>query len=459
MTNTSGELNEYLQTMRAFFPRGATGLLVAAVALIAACSGSTVDSAASSTSNTSAIGTETGIAELDELIDRASLLVCESLDQWSEAAASFVPELRSLAATVAADQPDTWPGSPEARAAVTQLTALTQTATCDDLTGDVASARRSAAQLLGAIDDFSLAANPTSGQFLAGRFWIHVDVLGNAMEIDRRVSSGTAIETLLIGDSATKRDFDPLMIADLTGRTSMNVGSDGHLPAMITTTYEEFKVAGADPSLVVVGVNAALAYVPCDDIRPGRQQAAELRREAAFAGVAAIAQLPGERRVHGGAELAYEGKLLDLYWSRRDPAGYGRTMDGDTRTDARRSEVLAAAIEQYRTRLAAVPPCPEQPIDLRTAIETIQADGVEVVVAMMPVSPLLAELHENGRAGIDDLLDGFAEAVAPTGVDVVDLSSSLDAAQFADLTHANDDGRTHSTQLLTEALQADAQDE
>lgn len=79
---------------------------------------------------------------------------------------------------------------------------------------------------------------------------------------------------------------------------------------------------------------------------------------------------------------------------------------------------------------------------LNYTISELKKAGIQVIVINMPLNPLLSEKISN------ETRKNYSYFLNSTGVEYYDFERSCPIECFADLTHLNDAGRTHFTELL-----------
>ncbi|MDH3706632.1 MAG: hypothetical protein OES57_11240 [Acidimicrobiia bacterium] len=382
-----------------------------------------------------------------------ALRSCPDLDSWTATADDAITQLEAATDAIEASaEADDWTDSEPAVALVDTVEAgLVYDAGCDDAGEGTGDARPVAGRISGAVD--RLRSTASSGMLGASSaFWLNFDFLGHTIEIDRLERESEGVHTVIVGDSATKRGFDPLVLSDDTGVVVMNAATDGTLPSMFGPWLAEIEALGASPARVVMAVSSWTAAVPCDDRRAELLTAFGENRARAFVGVRALEPVDPARRVLGLPAQTYQSPLLDRYQRTQTPSGQGQYRQPDDQ----QAEVEAALADQqlarYRSLFADPGVCDTA---LAAYTDTVQASvesGIDVVMVAAPVSDGLAELHPDGRVGHESLLAPYADASEAGGATVLDLSDALDDDQFSDLVHPDDGGMATLTAALLDVL-------
>lgn len=376
---------------------------------------------------------------------------CDSFESWADSMTTASDALRD-ATTLARSSPvlDNWTGDPEAGAlAATVEESFLLTPECAAPTDDLAAATAITGSVSGALDGWRSATAP-GHRGLGSALWANSDQMGHSRMVQQVLAETERIDLLIVGDSATKRGFDPIRLGDDLGEVAVVTGIDGVLPAQYELWLEDLAGIGARPERVVFSITPWTAAVPCGDLRPPIHVATSEARSAAFADIDAVAGTDPSTRILGGTSDTYRSPLLDTYSDLFVDDGRGLYAG----PQAPSSDGLARQQDVYRALFADVSACEEWIDGLGAALDAVVADGRDAVVVAMPVSAALAAVHPDGRDGLRGLIDPFEAAAVERGVPFLDFTDLLADADFADLTHPDESGRDRLTERLRDELSA-----
>lgn len=330
---------------------------------------------------------------------------------------------------------------------VGQIGCTTGADSADDLDAMLGAAGRASA----ANDDLfvALTGNPPS---TGSEFWFHADQINLTAELARVVEEEGPIDVYLAGPSTGKAAFDPVAITEATGRSTMGVSVAGMTPPVLAPWLLEMMGAGGTPTTVVIAITTWQDLfendkAPCNDAFTDTADDAGRRRAEAFATIPALSGFSGGVRLVGGPAFTYDNELL----AASDGAAPGRRglSDNSDFFDAERAEEQRA---RYGGRLSPDPGCPRFAASIEALSAELAAQGIEVVLVGMPNHPEMVELVDGGATTFAAVAERYAQIADATGARWVDLTASLSADQFADLTHADQPGRQQITGTLIELL-------
>lgn len=370
---------------------------------------------------------------------------CTAFGDWADRAGSAAELMRSAADLVETDAGElgSWRYSADAERLVEAIQVLlVDEPACP--TADIEALLELSGQVSGAIDALRTAI--TRGPLgVASGFWLNFDFVGHTQEILRLQEEEGAIEILLMGDSATKRGFDPLALGESTGRIAMNAGADGLLPTMVSPWFAELTDLGVDPDVVVLGITPWGAVAPCGDARSALLAWFRDSRTRAFAGLGETGPSDAER-VLGRPLTDHDSPLIARYRAQHDPAGRGRYANAAGSGAAE----VEAQIDYHAQLFSSPTPCAPAIEQVEALAARLVGAGTRVVIVGMPVSPDMANTHPDGRAGQEEILALYEQAAASAGAEFVSFADALTAEEFADPSHPNLAGQV----VLTERLAA-----
>ena len=92
--------------------------------------------------------------------------------------------------------------------------------------------------------------------------------------------------------------------------------------------------------------------------------------------------------------------------------------------------------------------------DFRATIEALVGDGIEVVVALLPVSAPYLEAHPDGAEGYARFTEWLQGEVGSFGVPLFDYSRAIPEGEFLDYNHVGPDGAALLTEMLVSDLES-----
>ncbi|MGI9600386.1 MAG: hypothetical protein ACR2QE_00755 [Acidimicrobiales bacterium] len=373
---------------------------------------------------------------------------CADLAGWTAAMDTASTNIELAAEAVLADGGD-WLGTPDASmvaAAVRDQLILQRGCTDGAEAGDDAAANAAlaaAGRASGANDTLALALtgdNPATGS----DFWYHADQIGHAIEM-QRLAFADPIDIVIIGSSTARRGFDPEVMTDSLGQSTMNAAVAALFPKVMPAWVATANRLAGTPSAVVLGLSPWQDFTVCGTAQSDTMDAAVARQDQAFAPLPVIGTIPGAVTLIGGPAASYSSPALDLY----DTAGTRGWTNSSTSTN---EATVSQQTALYGPQIGAGQYCPDNLAATESLISELLSADQEVLVVALPLHPDMAALHPDGRAGYDEAIAGYQAAAEGAGATWLDQTDALSADQFGDLTHANALGRTQVTAATIEAL-------
>ncbi|MDH3705138.1 MAG: hypothetical protein OES57_03685 [Acidimicrobiia bacterium] len=285
---------------------------------------------------------------------------------------------------------------------------------------------------------------------IGAEMWYHADHLGHVVELERLRSDDQEIGVLVVGDSRVKRGVDALALSGSLGTTAMNIGMPLLYPTVMEPWLDQARRRARQPARVVIGVGATDAFRACTDARIARMEAAVALQEQAFATLPVLAELDREPVLVGAGPTSSYGDspVLRAHRTTTLAEGQGTGITGTA------SEVVAVEVErgQYRSLLTDPVRCDPIIDTLGRVVETLVADGVDVLVVGMPIHPELRDMPPTGGELIDGVTVEQSRLAQEAGATFLDLSQLLSAEEFVDLTDPTEAGRARVTESIAAAL-------
>ncbi|MDH3704511.1 MAG: hypothetical protein OES57_00480 [Acidimicrobiia bacterium] len=372
---------------------------------------------------------------------------CSDIDAWVTAT-DEASTAANTAATTARAVGGEWLGTDQAAVVAASFRdALVLQVPCQVVvdTGDVESAMAAAGRASAANDEVLLALtsrNPATGS----EFWYHADQLGHTIEIDRLVRQEGPVEILVIGSSTAKRGFDPGVMTDELGRSTMNAAVAGLFPTTMDVWATDAIRLGGEPATVVIGLSTFQDFLECTDDRRQKMVDAGTMQTFAFAALDILAGEEPARRLIGGTAATYRSTVLDEYAPA--PGSRGQMVSPDVPNP----ESVAYYTQLYTPRMAGAEYCPQNAPAIEQLITSLVDGGRRVLTVSLPLSPAMAALHPDGRAAHDQSVETYREVTQAAGGEWLDLTDLLTDEEFLDLTHATSGGRAKITEATIEAL-------
>jgi len=258
-------------------------------------------------------------------------------------------------------------------------------------------------------------------------------------------------EVVFAGTSMVWQGFDPVTYVENSGRSAFNAGLAGGVPVVMEPWLLDEVIPRTHPDTVVWGLSSLDfsasygadnldRYLDALETRPGNLAAVE-RSTAELSALVRYrtvlrepSSLLGNEKRRIDDDFAAAERILGDNGVRRDFA---------EDTSERRRETLEARVRDFTLDgddIAAI---------YRT-VRAMQAMGIEVVFAEMPVPDRFVLVHPSGDDDLAQVHEATVALADRLGVEVIDLRAGFTDADFVDFTHLNETG----SQALTAALAA-----
>lgn len=271
-------------------------------------------------------------------------------------------------------------------------------------------------------------------------------------------------DIVFVGNSMARDAFDPSLWADAV---AYNAALDAATPEQLARWVPDEVMPRLDPSTVVW----ALTSPDLNDNAPAGRAAFESYASSIGGRSDVVGQLqqPLFQRL---ALMKYRETIGDpaAFWGavddrisgddaeRTDPAGIPSVLGSDglglSRRDLAYTEgnpvVTRFAADQL---LADYEISDDQVAAATELIESLQDQGVEVVLVQLPVTEEFVSLHPNGADDWDQYQAALAGIGEETGARLIDLSEGFDESEmFADTHHLNGEGSASVSERLAAEL-------
>ncbi len=260
------------------------------------------------------------------------------------------------------------------------------------------------------------------------------------------------VEFAVVGTSQATHGISPTQLGEASGRVVASIAIPGSL-AEVQQHWLPTAMDAIDPATIIWAVGPIDLVVACaDDGRGATFAETAARLAASFEPFGWLNDVPPIDRILGpvGNEVYLETPIGALAVDR-----YGSNRLGEA---VRLGSISQVAIDDQLTNFgpafAQGDYCADRAALIRSIIEDLQADGREVVLVGMPVSPDLVPFYPGGSGALSQVMERFRGEVAePTGVRFIDLTGVIqEAAYWSDLVHPVTEGSTRYTAAVAEAL-------
>jgi len=287
------------------------------------------------------------------------------------------------------------------------------------------------------------------------RFWYAPDAQHLIEDMERLESAGIASDVVFTGSSMVQFGIRSAIVEDRLG--SVEVAHNAGIPKGYTTVTRrwllEEVVPRLQPDRVVWGLSSL-------DFNGGRPTPAIIDYEAARAGALGVFGWM-DRGLWSVSMIARYRDIL------REPSFLFDLLESQTRSeltiglDDLMDPVVWPDVGQtphafnaLRTSLLADFHVGDRhAADFRATIEALSADGIEVVVALLPVSVPYLEAHPDGDDGYALFTDWLRREVDSLGVPLLDFSRAIPEGEFLDYNHVGPDGAALLTEMLVSDLE------
>lgn len=284
---------------------------------------------------------------------------------------------------------------------------------------------------------------------LTDPFFFHSDELAHL----RWMRSTTAsVEFIVTGTSQATHGISPTQLGNASGRVVASVAIPGSVAEIqqhwLTTVLDLI-----DPTTIIWAIGPIDLVVSCgDDGREANFVEGAARRSASFERFGWLDEVPSVDRILGpiGNEVYLETNLGQETVARYASNERGEAVRLGSISEFAIDEQLKSFGPAYEQGVY----CADRAVLIRSVVETLQAEGHEVVLIGMPASPDLTPFYPGGSEGLADVMERFRVEVAePTGAPFIDLTGAIQEPQFwSDLVHPVTEGSVAFTDILAAAL-------
>ncbi len=260
------------------------------------------------------------------------------------------------------------------------------------------------------------------------------------------------VEFVVVGTSQATHGISPIQLGEASGRVVGSVAIPGSV-AEVQQHWLPTVMNEIDPGTIIWAVGPIDLVVGCvDDGRGATFAETAARRAASFERFGWLSNLPPIDRVLGpvGNEVYLETPIGQLAAARYPGNRLGEAV--------RLGSISQVAIEEHRANFGPAfergEYCEDRAALIKSIIEDLRADGREVVLVGMPVSPDLVPFYPGGSDALSQVMERFRGEVAePTGVPFVDLTEAIQEARYwSDWVHPTAEGSTEYTAAIANAL-------
>lgn len=288
------------------------------------------------------------------------------------------------------------------------------------------------------------------------RFWYAPDAQHLVDDMERLEDAGFGSDVVFTGSSMVQFGIRSSMVEDRLG--SVEAAHNAGTPKGYTTVTRrwllEEVVPRLQPSRVVWGLSSL-------DFNGGRPTPAIIEYEAARAGALgffgwidrglwSVSMVARYRDI-----LREPGFLFDLL---DDQSTSRPELDLDDLMDPLDWPAVAQTPKTFAdlrsSLLADFHIGAGHAADFQATIEALLADGIEVVVALLPVSAAYVEAHPDGAAGYALFTEWLREQVGSLGIPMFDYSRAIPEEEFLDYNHVGPDGAALLTEMMASDLES-----
>lgn len=265
-------------------------------------------------------------------------------------------------------------------------------------------------------------------------------------------STPEPVEFVVVGTSQATHGISPIQLGETAGRVVGSVAIPGSV-AEVQQHWLPTVMDAIDPGTIIWAVGPIDLVVGCvDDGREATFVDGTARRAASFDRFGWLSDLTPIDRILGpiGNEVYLETPI-----GQGASARYPTNRLGEA---VRLGSISQVAIEEHRANFGPAfergEYCEDRAELIRSIIEGLRADGREVVLVGMPISPDLVPFYPGGSAALTEVMDRFRDEVAePTGVPFVDLTGAIQEPRYwSDWVHPVAEGSTEYTAAIAAAL-------
>ncbi len=260
------------------------------------------------------------------------------------------------------------------------------------------------------------------------------------------------VEFVVVGTSQATHGISPIQLGEASGRVVGSVAIPGSV-AEVQQHWLPTVLDGVDPGTIIWAIGPIDLVVGCvDDGRGATFVDGAVRLASSFERFGWLSDLPPIDRVLGpvGNEVYLETPIGQLAADRYPSNRLGEAV--------RLGSISEVAIEEHRAGFGPAfergEYCEDRAALIRSIIEDLLADGREVVIVGMPISPDLVPFYPGGSVALSQVMERFRVEVAePTDVPFVDLTGAIQEARYwSDWVHPVTEGSTEFTAAIAIAL-------
>ncbi len=260
------------------------------------------------------------------------------------------------------------------------------------------------------------------------------------------------VEFVVAGTSQATHGISPVGLGESSGRVVGSVAIPGSV-AELQQHWLPIVMEEIDPRTVIWAVGPIDLVVGCDgDSREAVFVEGAARRAASFRTFGWLDGIEPFGRILGpvGNEVYLETPIGRLAADRYPSNELGEAV--------RLGSISEVAIEEHRANFGPAfergEYCEDRAALIRSIIEDLRADGRDVVLVGMPISPELVPFYPGGREALTEVMERFGRDVAePTGTPFVDLTGAIQEARYwSDWVHPVAEGSSLFTAAIAQAL-------
>lgn len=265
-------------------------------------------------------------------------------------------------------------------------------------------------------------------------------------------STTESVEFVVVGTSQATHGISPIQLGDISGSVVGSVAIPGS-SAEVQQHWLPAVLEAIDPTTIIWAVGPVDLVVGCvDDGRGATFDDGSARRAGSFERFGWLSDLSPIDRILGpvGNEVYLETPTGQLAAERYPSNRLGEAV--------RLLSISQVAIDDNRTNFGPAfergEYCEDRAALIRSIIEDLQADGRQVVLVGMPISPDLAAFYPGGPEALTQVMERFrSEVAAPTGVLFTDLTGAIQEPRYwSDWVHPVDEGSVEYTAIVADAL-------
>ena len=277
----------------------------------------------------------------------------------------------------------------------------------------------------------------SAGPVHASDLWFSSTHLAHARGLQQLIEANDPPTTLLLGSSVVARAGGLAVIDDrLPDDRVVSLALAGATRPVHVALANEAIDAAQSVEMIVWGQSTNALFDQSCDVSDAQliNTVLDLQREAFVAGqpdVAPTVRLLGFDGHYRNTPIHDSAVALHGEWDR------GEMVAFNGRDEARRDDQRPGLVARYRQPAT----CDVYFETISQAVEGWQASGIDVVLVATPIPDKMAELHPQGRSGHGEVIERLSDLAERLDARFIDLSDSVDDADFFDFTHVNAQGR------------------